>query len=253
MGLGPLQVRSGLNQPLVAEIPIVSATPSEIEQLNVRLASPEAFARVGMDLSAELSANLQFSIGKSASGQPVIKVTTPERFSEPFLSFLLEANWGQGTVTREYTALIDPPFIAPAVIQPMVTPSVAAAPAPAPPPVAPPVASVPEPEPNPRSRRLRRLQSRSRSRSLRLLRRLRSRPSQPSRHPRHSRGRNPRHPGPRQPKRPGPRRPSRQLVHRLPRRPRPPRRARLARSPRARPCGESPIPFVRTRASRSTR
>ena len=143
MGLGPLQVRSGLNQPLVAEIPIVSATPSEIEQLNVRLASPEAFARVGMDLSAELSANLQFSIGKSASGQPVIKVTTPERFSEPFLSFLLEANWGQGTVTREYTALIDPPFIAPAVIQPMVTPSVAAAPAPVAPPVAPPVAQRP--------------------------------------------------------------------------------------------------------------
>jgi len=143
MGLGQLQVRSGLNQPLVAEIPIVSATPSEIEQLNVRLASPEAFARVGLDLSAELSANLQFSIGKSASGQPVIKITTPEKFSEPFLSFLLEADWGKGTVTREYTALIDPPFIAPAVIQPMVTPAIAAAPAP----VAPPVASAPAPAP----------------------------------------------------------------------------------------------------------
>jgi len=149
MGLGQLQVRSGLNQPLVAEIPIISGTPSEIEKLDVRLASPEAFARVGLDLPAELSANLQFTIGKSASGQPVIKITTPERFSEPFLSFLIEADWGKGTVTREYTALIDPPFIAPAVIQPMVTPAIAAAPAPAPvaPPVAAPVASAPAPEP----------------------------------------------------------------------------------------------------------
>ncbi|MBP8097739.1 MAG: hypothetical protein KAY03_00335 [Arenimonas sp.] len=151
MGLGQLQVRSGLNQPLVAEIPIISGTPSEIEKLDVRLASPEAFARVGLDLPAELTANLQFSIGKSASGQPVIKVTTPGQFSEPFLSFLIEADWGKGTVTREYTALIDPPFIAPAVIQPMVTPTIAAAPAPVAPPIAPPiaapVASVPAPEP----------------------------------------------------------------------------------------------------------
>ncbi len=147
MGLGQLQVRSGLNQPLVAEIPIISATPSEIEKLDVRLASPEAFARVGLDLPAELSANLQFSVGKSSSGQPVIKITTPERFSEPFLSFLIEADWGKGTVTREYTALIDPPFIAPAVIQPMVTPAIAAAPAPVAPAVAPPVAAVPAPQP----------------------------------------------------------------------------------------------------------
>ena len=147
MGLGQLQVRSGLNQPLVAEIPIISATPSELDQLDVRLASPDAFARVGLDLPAELTANLQFRVGKSASGQPVIKVTTPGRFSEPFLSFLIEADWGKGKVTREYTALIDPPYIAPAIIQPLLAPAIAAAPTPAPAPVAPPVAPAPEPEP----------------------------------------------------------------------------------------------------------
>ena len=37
MGLGQLQVKSGLNQPLVAEIPIISATQEELEQLDVRL------------------------------------------------------------------------------------------------------------------------------------------------------------------------------------------------------------------------
>ena len=149
MGLGQLQVKSGLYQPLVAEIPIISATPSELDQLDVRLASPEAFSRVGLERPVELTANLQFSVGKNASGQPVIRVTTPGRFSEPFLSFLIEADWGKGTVTREYTALIDPPYIAPAVIQPMLTPTIAAAPvpAPAPAPIAPPVAAAPVPEP----------------------------------------------------------------------------------------------------------
>ena len=143
MGLGPLQVKSGLNQPLVAEIPIISATPSELEQLDVRLASPEAFARIGLERPGELTANLQFSVGKNSRGQPVILVTTPDRFSEPLLNFLIEAEWGKGTVTREYTALIDPPYIASAVVQPMQAPTVAA------PVIAAPVAQVPEPRQEP--------------------------------------------------------------------------------------------------------
>jgi pilus assembly protein FimV len=133
LGLGQLQVKSGLSQPLVAEIPIISASPGELERLDVRLASPEAFARVGLDLPVELSQNLQFSLGRNAAGQPVIRITTPNRFTEPFLSFLIEADWGKGKVTREYTALIDPPYIAPAVIKPLLTPSIATAPAPPPP------------------------------------------------------------------------------------------------------------------------
>ncbi|MBC7656293.1 MAG: hypothetical protein H7147_03850, partial [Frankiaceae bacterium] len=164
MGLGPLQVKSGLNQPLVAEIPIISATPSELEQLDVRLASPEAFARIGLERPGELTANLQFSVGKNSRGQPVILVTTPDRFSEPLLNFLIEAEWGKGTVTREYTALIDPPYIASAVVQPMQAPTVAAPviaaflaqvaepvqePEPAPAPELVLVAPEPEPEPEP--------------------------------------------------------------------------------------------------------
>lgn len=181
LGLGALEVKSGLNQPLVAEIPILSAAPGELEELEVRLASPEAFARVGLERPVGLTANLQMEVGRNAQGQPVIRVTTSNRFNEPFLTFLIEANWGRGSVVREYSALVDPPHIAPAVIRPLETPAVAAAPvvsAPAPmPPAAPaepvavpeapatevaeiapepmpepvpePVAALPEPEPEP--------------------------------------------------------------------------------------------------------
>ena len=141
LGLGPIQVKSGLNEPLVAEIPILSAAPGELDELEVRLASPEAFARVGLDRPVGLTANLQMSVGRNASGQPVIRVTTASRFTEPFLTFLIEANWGRGSVVREYSALVDPPYIAPAVIRPLEAP-VAAAPAPY---VAPPPAPLPEP------------------------------------------------------------------------------------------------------------
>lgn len=132
LGLGQIQVKSGLNEPLVAEIPILSAAPGEVEELEVRLASPEAFARVGLERPVGMTANLQLSVGRNATGQPVIRVTTPARFTEPFLTFLIEANWGRGSLVREFSALVDPPYIAPAVIRPLEAPSVAVAPAPAP-------------------------------------------------------------------------------------------------------------------------
>ncbi len=152
LGLGQLQVKSGLNQPLVAEIPIFAAMPGEVDNLNVRLASPEAFERVGLTRPGYLTANLSFSVGKNARGQNVVLVTSSGKFVEPFLSFLIEADWGRGSVTKEYTALIDPPYIAKAIVRPMQAPTVAVAPVQyvAPPePTLPPIVLKPEPEPTP--------------------------------------------------------------------------------------------------------
>jgi len=152
LGLGQLQVKSGLNQPLVAEIPIFAAMPGEVDNLNIRLASPEAFERVGLQRPGYLTANLSFSVGKNARGQNVVLVTSSGKFVEPFLSFLIEADWGRGSVTKEYTALIDPPYIAKAIVRPMEAPSVAVAPvqyAPPPEPTLPPIVLKPEPEPAP--------------------------------------------------------------------------------------------------------
>jgi pilus assembly protein FimV len=154
LGLGQLQVKSGLNQPLVAEIPIIASAPGELENLEVRLASPEAFERVGLIRPTHTTANLSFSVGKNARGQSVVLVTSSGKFVEPFLSFLIEADWGKGVVTKEYTALIDPPYIAKAVIRPLEAPQVAIAPTqtapePAPLPMETTIKLTPEPEPVP--------------------------------------------------------------------------------------------------------
>lgn len=156
LGLGPIEVKSGLGQPLLAEIPILSATAEELENLEVRLASPDAFARVGLERPIGLAANLEMRVSRNVRGQPVVLVTTSNRFNEPFLTFLVEASWGKGSVVREFSALVDPPYIAPAVIRPLETPAVASAPAPvmAPLPPAPPAEAavteaVAEPEPAP--------------------------------------------------------------------------------------------------------
>ncbi|GAB3735217.1 hypothetical protein GCM10028794_14460 [Silanimonas algicola] len=132
LGLGTLEVKSQLNQPLVAEIPLIGVGPGELDALSVRLAPPEAFDRVGLPRPAGVTANLQFSIGRNARGEPVVRVTTSNRVDDPFVAFLLEAEWGKGSVVREFTALVDPPHIAAAKVTPMSAPTVSAAPAPAP-------------------------------------------------------------------------------------------------------------------------
>ncbi len=124
LGLGEIQVNSFLNQPLDAEIEVISARPGEIDDLLVSLASSEAFTRAGLARPRHLS-ELRFSVRKNEEGdQAVIVVSTKAGVKEPFLNFLIEADWSKGRVLREFTILLDPPFYAdqPAPVESVVEP-----------------------------------------------------------------------------------------------------------------------------------
>lgn len=149
LGLGQIEVKSALNQPLSAEIPVLSTQSGETDALVVRLAPPEALERVGLPAPSGVAANLEFTVDTNASGGTVIRVTTPGKVSDPFVTFLLEVDWGRGKILREYTVLLDPPTMAPVRSAPVASAPVSAAPeviaeAPPPPPMTEPVA---EPEP----------------------------------------------------------------------------------------------------------
>ena len=122
LGLGDIQSESHLNQPFEARIPLVSATTRELATLNVRLAPQAAFERAGLDVAPVLD-ELQFEI-VSDQGSPYIRVTTEEVVREPFLSFLIEARWGQGRLVREYTVLLDPPLLMEGEQEPTAAPTV---------------------------------------------------------------------------------------------------------------------------------
>jgi pilus assembly protein FimV len=156
LGLGQIQVKSQPGQPLVAEIPIISSDPSELQGLQVQLASPETFRRVGLEPPQGAASSLHFEPALDAAGRPVIRVTSAVPIQTPLLTFLLEVDWGQGRLVREYSALIDAPRTVAAPIQPPIQ-----APAMAPSntidrPPAPAVAATPAvkntPPPNPPSR-----------------------------------------------------------------------------------------------------
>ncbi|MBN8716633.1 type IV pilus assembly protein FimV [Thermomonas sp.] len=117
LGLGQIEVKSRRNQPLLAEIPIISTTPGELAALQARLASPETFRRVGLSPPSGIAADLQFSLGSDSKGRPVIRVTTLKPVDQGVLNFLIEVDWGSGRLVREYSALIDVPNAAAGVVQ----------------------------------------------------------------------------------------------------------------------------------------
>lgn len=150
LGLGTIEVKSKMNEPLLAEIPVVAASPEEAQALRVQLAGAEDFERIGLDQSG-LSVPLEFAVTTDAAGQPIIVVSSTDPVREPFMSFLVEVDWANGRLLREFSVLLDPP-VAPAIVgsRTIVEP-IAERPAPAPEPVAPsaPVASEPAPAPDP--------------------------------------------------------------------------------------------------------
>ena len=112
LGFGGIKLKSSLNEKLNAEVALLSATANDVQSLTIKLATEEAFLRSGIDRTALLN-KLKFKVKQNNDGDYYIHVTTSETVREPFMNFLLEMNWKNGRMLREYTMLIDPPGRAP--------------------------------------------------------------------------------------------------------------------------------------------
>lgn len=120
LGLGNIRVLSKPGQPLVAEIPVISSDPGELERATVGLASAATFERVGLSHPEGLVGELQFQFAQDAKGRAVVRVTSATPVQVPALSFLIEVDWGQGRLVREYSALVAAPETATAVAEPVI-------------------------------------------------------------------------------------------------------------------------------------
>jgi pilus assembly protein FimV len=147
LGLGEIHLNSALNEPMNAEIDLLAATPDDMAALRANLASRDAFTRYGIDKPPFL-ASFTFTVGKSKDGRDVLQVRSADAIPEPFVTFLVDVNWAQGHLLREYTVLLDPPAYTPGARTspsvPVTAPSTAATPPPVPTP-----GPVPTPAPAP--------------------------------------------------------------------------------------------------------
>ncbi|HWX67527.1 MAG TPA: FimV/HubP family polar landmark protein [Rhodanobacter sp.] len=117
LDLGQIQVKSALGQPLLAEIPVHPASPAELQNLTVQLASSEEFARAGI-VGGRTAIPLHFSVANGAGGK-VIRITSSQSVDDPYLDLLLEVSSSAGKSVREFAILLDPasaPAAAPAAV-----------------------------------------------------------------------------------------------------------------------------------------
>ena len=108
LGLGDIKTRSGLNQKFQADIELLSVESEEMGDIRASLASEEAFAEAGVNRPYFLS-QLKFKPIRLPNGESIIRVTSGDPVREPFLNFLIELNWPNGRIFREFTVLLDPP------------------------------------------------------------------------------------------------------------------------------------------------
>ncbi len=116
IGLGDIRLDSALNEPLRAEIDLLSATPEELAALQVALASGDTFDRYGIDRPYYLT-EIEFNVVANGPNGPMVQLRSRSPITEPFLTFLVEATWPSGRLLREYTVLLDPPTYAPPAVQ----------------------------------------------------------------------------------------------------------------------------------------
>ena len=112
LGLGEINLKSALNQPLSAEIALMEVRDLASGEVVSTLASPEEFSKAGVDRQYFLT-DLKFTPVIKANGQSVIRVTSSKPVREPYLNFLVEVAWPTGRTLREYTILLDPPLYSP--------------------------------------------------------------------------------------------------------------------------------------------
>ena len=129
--LGEMTLKSQLNQPLSVEIELLDVGGLTASEITPSLASSQAFVDAGVDRQAFLN-DLVFTPVINPSGRSVVRVTSSKPLPESYVRFLLQVQWPNGRLMRDYSVLLDPAkFDQPAATAPAPRVLAPASPAPA--------------------------------------------------------------------------------------------------------------------------
>lgn len=110
LSLGRLTVQSALGEPLRAEIDILDINADEAASLRTSIAPPDAFSAAGLEYNATMG-SLRTSLQKRPDGRSFIRLSSDRTVNDPFVDLILEVNWANGRIVRDYTMLFDPPAL----------------------------------------------------------------------------------------------------------------------------------------------
>ncbi len=107
VGLGNIQILSAINQPLNAQIEILSLDKVPLNKVHAALATPAEFKNARM-VRSDVLQQIQFNVTRNKQQQAVIQLSSKQAIEDPYLQFLVTLTWPNGNTTREYTLLLQP-------------------------------------------------------------------------------------------------------------------------------------------------
>ncbi|AZF06343.1 FimV/HubP family polar landmark protein [Pseudomonas sp. R5-89-07] len=105
--LGEMTLKSTLNQPLSVEIELLDVGGLTASEITPSLASSQAFVDAGVDRQAFLD-ELTFTPVVNPNGRSVVRVTSSKPLPDSYVRFLLQVQWPNGRLMRDYSVLLDP-------------------------------------------------------------------------------------------------------------------------------------------------
>ncbi|WP_348751026.1 FimV/HubP family polar landmark protein [Pseudomonas rhodesiae] len=105
--LGEMTLKSKLNQPLSVEIELLDVGGLTASEITPSLASSQAFVDAGVDRQAFLN-DLTFTPVVNPNGRSVVRVTSSKPLPDSYIRFLLQVQWPNGRLMRDYSVLLDP-------------------------------------------------------------------------------------------------------------------------------------------------
>jgi pilus assembly protein FimV len=106
LGVGGIEVSSGLNQAFDARIPIVGAAQGELDDTRAGLAEKDIFDRAGLARPHSLSA-LKFQVVSTGDSSGYIHITSRTGIREPALEFIVELRSPGANLWRKYSVLLE--------------------------------------------------------------------------------------------------------------------------------------------------
>ncbi len=106
LGVGGIEVSSGLNQAFDARIPIVGAAQGELDDARAGLAEKDIFDRAGLARPHSLAA-LKFQVVSTGDSSGYIHITSRTGIREPALEFIVELRSPGANLWRKYSVLLE--------------------------------------------------------------------------------------------------------------------------------------------------
>ncbi len=107
-GLGPINLKSALGQPLIAEVEVIGLQGDDLLTAQTRLGNAEDYELAKLAYSP-IVRQVKVTLDQRAGGKAFLLLSSVGPITEPAINLLVEFSWRGGRLVQKYPILLDPP------------------------------------------------------------------------------------------------------------------------------------------------